>query len=145
MGHSFLADAVCLSLEDHRSFQSVLDRLLAVHAPADPHERSCVERIALAEIRYLRAVAQETALLEIALAHSAPALESRFQSLNTPTLIAAAEQHYSSSKNSPLESVRRQQGRLRRESESALRQLLLLQNNRTKKSREITSNLGEIR
>ena len=140
-----LADAVCLSLEDHHSFQHVLDHLLAVHSPANPHERSCIERLALAELRFLRAVAQETALLELALAQSAPALDAKFQSLDVPTRIAAAESYYSSSKNSPLESIRRQQGRLRRESESALRQLLLLQKQRTQKSREIASNLGEIR
>ncbi|MBY0373783.1 MAG: hypothetical protein K2Q23_07295 [Bryobacteraceae bacterium] len=121
----------CLSSENPQAIQSALDRLIATHSPANPHELSCLHRIALAEVRYFRAIAQETALLELALAESAPGLDSKFKHLDAPTRAALAEQSLAT-RNSALEAVRRQQGRLRRESESALRAFLLLKKQRPK-------------
>lgn len=119
----------CLSSENLQAFHTALDRLIATHAPANPHELSCLHRIALAEVRYFRAIAQETALLELALANSAPELGARYTHLDAPTRAALAEQSLAT-RNSALEAVRRQQGRLRRESESALRSFLVLKKQR---------------
>ena len=129
--HPFDPSFACLSSENPQAFQTALDRLIATHSPANPHELSCLHRIALAEVRYFRAIAQETALLELALANSAPDLDSKFKKADAPTRAALAEQSLAT-RNSALEAVRRQQGRLRRESESALCSFLLLKKQRPK-------------
>ena len=109
--HGFYAKSISLSSENQQAIAESVQNLENLFAPANDLELQLVRKLAAAEVHYSRALAVETAMLECAL----------------------AERHLVS--ESPALTLARQNlSRLRRESESCLRQLEYLQRRRFPRS-----------
>ena len=131
--HGFYAKSICLSSENQQMIAESIQRLEDLFAPTNDLEIQVIRELTAAEFHYSRALAVETAILETGLAETAVDLDNRFKSLNAPTRLAYAERYLQ--KSEPALALARQNlSRLRRETESCLRQLEYLQRRRFPRS-----------
>jgi hypothetical protein len=127
--HGASANSLILPGESDADFQALLADLIATLAPANPFQHRCVQRIAIAEWRYARSLAQEAASLELAMLDVQRTAAAKFgeENASNALLLASVAESNLLSANSTLESIRRQQARLRREIEAQYRLLTRLQ------------------
>lgn len=129
--HGLYAKSVIFSTGQAAELESKVEAYTLIYQPANQHELDAVRRLATAEYQYFLALGREEDLITITTAATRAKFDSEFRNGGWHDRIAYAEKSIHDA-GATLEKFRRNLGRLRRESESALRQLDFMQRRRAR-------------